>query len=100
MRIVGGFWAVRQRVNGAATLGHALEWMDELGWTGNFTSVANGAGSRERRGREFSDSEVYKIVEAMSWEHGRTSARGALFGNATSALMAGNDAITESLRQE
>lgn len=72
MRIVSGFWANRQRTNGEATLGHALEWMDELGWTGNFTSVANGAGSRERRGREFSDSEVYKIVEAMSWEHGRT----------------------------
>ncbi|SFR02601.1 hypothetical protein SAMN04488564_102142 [Lentzea waywayandensis] len=73
VRVVGGFWAVRQRVNGEATLGHALEWMDELGWTGNFTSVANGAGSRERRGREFSDSEVYKIVEAMSWEHGRSA---------------------------
>lgn len=72
VRITGGFWAPRQRVNGEATLGHALEWMDELGWTGNFTSVGNGSGSRERKGREFSDSEVYKIVEAMSWEHGRS----------------------------
>lgn len=70
VRVVGGFWAERQRVNGAATLNHALEWMDELGWIGNFT--ANGADARERKGREFSDSEVYKIMEAMSWEHGRS----------------------------
>ncbi|WP_030468469.1 glycoside hydrolase family 127 protein [Lentzea aerocolonigenes] len=76
VRITGGFWKIRQHVNGEATLGHALEWMDELGWTGNFTTVANGAGSRERKGREFSDSEVYKIVEAMSWEHGRSPAAG------------------------
>ncbi|NKE59431.1 glycoside hydrolase family 127 protein [Lentzea sp. PSKA42] len=73
VRITGGFWAKRQQVNGEATLGHALAWMDELGWTGNFTTVANGAGSPVRKGREFSDSEVYKIVEAMSWEHGRSA---------------------------
>ncbi|GAA3673363.1 glycoside hydrolase family 127 protein [Lentzea roselyniae] len=72
MRITGGFWAERQRVNGSVTLWHALGWMDELGWTGNFAAVGNGAGSRERKGREFSDSEVYKITEAMSWEHGRS----------------------------
>jgi multiple sugar transport system substrate-binding protein len=29
-----------------------------------------------------------------------TAVRGALFGNATSALLAGNEAITKSLRQE
>ncbi|MEV6236562.1 beta-L-arabinofuranosidase domain-containing protein [Lentzea sp. NPDC051838] len=72
MRVVGGFWAERQRVNGEETLGHALHWMDRLGWTTNFTVAASGAESRERKGREFSDSEVYKIVEAMSWEHGRS----------------------------
>ncbi|MEU0877436.1 beta-L-arabinofuranosidase domain-containing protein [Lentzea sp. NPDC005914] len=71
VRITGGFWAERQRVNGEATLGHALDWMDRLGWTGNFTAAANGEQSPDRKGREFSDSEVYKIVEAMSWEHGR-----------------------------
>ncbi|WP_231114440.1 glycoside hydrolase family 127 protein [Lentzea aerocolonigenes] len=71
VRITGGFWAIRQQVNGEATLGHALDWMDRLGWTGNFTAAANGVESRERKGREFADSEVYKIVEAMSWEQGR-----------------------------
>ncbi|GHH40229.1 glycoside hydrolase family 127 protein [Lentzea cavernae] len=72
VRVTGGFWASRQRVNGEQTLAHALEWMDSLGWTANFATVATGSGSRERKGREFSDSEVYKIVEAMSWEHGRS----------------------------
>jgi uncharacterized protein len=71
VRITGGFWATRQQVNGEMTLGHAVDWMDRLGWTGNFTAAANGTGSRERKGWEFTDSEVYKIVEAMSWEHGR-----------------------------
>src|SRR5688572_606626 len=85
VRITGGFWATRQQVNGESTLRHALDWMDQLGWTGNFTAAANGAGSRERKGREFSDSEVYKIVEAMSWEHGRSPDAG---------LDAGIDALT------
>ena len=35
--------------------------MDRLGWTGNFTDRRRGAGSPDRRGREFSDSEVYKL---------------------------------------
>ncbi|MDX3663149.1 glycoside hydrolase family 127 protein [Streptomyces sp. ID05-26A] len=72
VRVTGGFWGARQRVNGEQTLVHALEWMDALGWTGNFATVGTGWGSLERKGREFSDSEVYKLVEAMSWEHGRS----------------------------
>ncbi|WP_435831759.1 glycoside hydrolase family 127 protein [Catellatospora methionotrophica] len=70
VRITGGFWAQRQETNSRATLDHGREWMDKLGWTGNFTAEA-GRGSAERRGREFSDSEVYKLIEAMSWETGR-----------------------------
>ncbi|WP_034593392.1 glycoside hydrolase family 127 protein [Hamadaea tsunoensis] len=71
-RITGGFWADRQRLIGTATLDHGRQWMDKLGWTGNFVRAAQGAaGGVDRRGREFSDSEVYKLVEAMSWESGR-----------------------------
>jgi DUF1680 family protein len=70
VRITGGFWAQRQATNSRATLDHGREWMDKLGWTGNFTAEV-GRGSAERRGREFSDSEVYKLIEAMSWETGR-----------------------------
>ncbi|MEV0608782.1 beta-L-arabinofuranosidase domain-containing protein [Polymorphospora rubra] len=69
VRLTGGFWSARQQVNGAATLAHGRSWMDRLGWTGNFT--ADGTGSVDRRGRQFSDSEVYKLIEAMAWELGR-----------------------------
>ncbi|MGH3994178.1 MAG: beta-L-arabinofuranosidase domain-containing protein, partial [Pseudonocardiaceae bacterium] len=76
VRISGGFWGRRQQVNGEATLDHGRGWMDKLGWTGHFVAAAgraSGGGEPvERRGREFSDSEVYKLVEAMAWEIGRT----------------------------
>lgn len=72
VRLTGGFWARRQQVNGQATLEHARGWMDQLGWVGNFAVAREGRGSRVRRGRQFSDSEVYKLVEAMAWEYGRT----------------------------
>ncbi|GHJ44309.1 hypothetical protein Cs7R123_16510 [Catellatospora sp. TT07R-123] len=92
VRITGGFWAQRQQVNGRQTLDHHREWLDKLGWTGNFTAEA-GQGSRERRGREFSDSEVYKLVEAMSWETGRVAdpARDAQLDELT-AMIAGAQA--------
>ncbi|MER5267308.1 beta-L-arabinofuranosidase domain-containing protein [Actinosynnema sp. NPDC002837] len=76
VRITGGFWRARQDVNATATIPHARSWMDRLGWTGNFAGPD--AGSATRRGREFTDSEVYKLLEAMSWEVGRTGAPGAL----------------------
>jgi DUF1680 family protein len=74
-RITGGFWAARQRTNGEATLDHGRFWMDKLGWTGNFTAGPGGEAA-ERSGREFSDSEVYKLIEAMSWETGRRADAG------------------------
>ncbi|WP_344511102.1 glycoside hydrolase family 127 protein [Dactylosporangium maewongense] len=66
VRITGGFWAQRQAVNGTATIEHCRTWLDRLGWTGNFATT--GTGTERRRGREFSDSEIYKHVEAMCWE--------------------------------
>ncbi|WP_233159791.1 glycoside hydrolase family 127 protein [Actinophytocola xanthii] len=74
VRLTGGFWAGRQEVNGTATLDHGRAWMDKLGWTGHFETTARGltAEPGERRGREFTDSEVYKLMEAMAWEIGRT----------------------------
>jgi hypothetical protein len=71
VRITGGFWGERQRVNGDATLEHGLLWMDKLGWLANFGLAVEERDGVDRRGREFSDSEVYKLVEAMCWEQGR-----------------------------
>ncbi|ROP43173.1 glycoside hydrolase family 127 protein [Pseudokineococcus lusitanus] len=72
VRVTGGRWARRQDVNARATLAHVEHWLEREGWLGNFDAAVEGRLPHDRRGREFSDSEVYKLLEALSWEHGRT----------------------------
>ncbi len=72
VRITGGFWGRRQQVNGSATLAHIESRLESEGWLPNFDLAATGALPDGRRGREFSDSEVYKYLEALAWEIGRT----------------------------
>lgn len=69
--ITGGFWHHRQEVNGTNTLRHIEGWLEREGWLGNFDLAASGRLPEGRRGREFSDSEVYKYLEAVAWEIGR-----------------------------
>ncbi|KAA9084127.1 glycoside hydrolase family 127 protein [Microbacterium radiodurans] len=73
VRITGGFWGERQRVNAAHTLDHVLGRLESEGWLPNFDLAAEGALPRGRRGREFADSEIYKYLEAAAWEIGRSS---------------------------
>lgn len=70
VRITGGFWADRQQVNASATLRHILAWTTKLGWLENFSRTARGDGTHH--GREFSDSEIYKLLEALAWESARS----------------------------
>ncbi len=72
VRLDGGFWGALQETNARATLAHCLEWMERLGWVANFDRVAAGSTGGDRPGWQFSDSEVYKLLEALAWEHGRT----------------------------
>lgn len=72
VRITGGFWGHRQQVNGSASLPHIEHWDEREGWLANFDLAAAGRLPEGRRGREFSDSEVYKLLEAMAWEVART----------------------------
>lgn len=72
VRITGGFWAQRQSVNRATTLDHIEHWLEREGWLANFDLAAAGALPAGRRGREFSDSEIYKYLEALAWELGRS----------------------------
>nr|WP_255429945.1 beta-L-arabinofuranosidase domain-containing protein [Streptomonospora sp. PA3] len=67
-----GFWRRMQRTNTRTTLRHCLDWMEHLGWTANFDRVAQGATGGPRPGWQFSDSEIYKLLEALAWEYGRT----------------------------
>ena len=61
-----GFWGERQALNADAIIPHAVSWVERLGWLENLQTA--GAGGRyEHRGREFADSEIYKLIEAMSW---------------------------------
>ncbi|MBE8470381.1 glycoside hydrolase family 127 protein [Streptomyces justiciae] len=70
VRISGGFWARRRHVNATATLDHCRDWEERVGWTGNFKAAVEGRIQHDRRGREFADSDVYKLLEAMAWERG------------------------------
>ncbi|AXL13265.1 glycoside hydrolase family 127 protein [Microbacterium foliorum] len=72
--ITGGFWGERQAVNGSATLAHIESRLESEGWLPNFDLAAAGSLPAGRRGREFSDSEIYKYLEALAWEIGRTDA--------------------------
>lgn len=71
-RITGGFWGERQQVNAANTLSHVRGRLESEGWLPNFDRAAAGTLPEGRRGREFSDSEVYKYLEAAAWEIGRS----------------------------
>lgn len=70
VRLNGGFWGDRQRLNTEAIIPHAAEWMERLGWTSNLTD-AHRSDKYEHRGREFADSEIYKLIEAISWDAAR-----------------------------
>ena len=76
VKITGGFWGERQRVNGSATLPHIEHWLEREGWLGNFDLAAAGTLPEGRRGREFADSEIYKYLEAVAWEIGRVGGAG------------------------
>ncbi len=70
-RITGGFWKRLQDLNRNATLPHEVSWINKFGAVGNFDAVQQGRIAKNRVGREFADSDVYKVIEALSWEEGR-----------------------------
>jgi len=75
IRLTDGFWAEKQALNADVVLRHCEDWMERIGWTGNFDRAAAGLSDPgtpwEHSGIEFVDSEVYKLLEGMAWELGR-----------------------------
>jgi uncharacterized protein len=61
VRITGGFWGARQELNASVLLPHCYSWESRLGWIDNFRHPEAEAG------REFADSDVYKMVEGFAW---------------------------------
>jgi len=60
-----GAW---QAVNRAATIPHCIRQLAETGTLDNLRRKA-GEFAGPRRGMRFSDSDVYKTLEAIGWEH-------------------------------
>jgi hypothetical protein len=77
VEITGGFWADRQQVNSTATIAHCHDWMERLGWVGNFRAAVEGRLPDDRKGVVFTDSDVYKLMEAAAWETGRSGSSDA-----------------------
>jgi hypothetical protein len=71
VRLTGGFWGERQRLNATAILPHCQKWVERRGAVDNLRG-------RPYRGREFADSDVYKLLEALAWESGRRGGDGRL----------------------
>src|SRR5438477_6961097 len=67
VRIRGGLLADRQRVNREVTIPHGAEQLERAGTLENLR-IAAGRSTRARRGMVFSDSDVYKWLEAVAWE--------------------------------
>lgn len=73
VEILGGYWAQKQQINHDNMIAHSEYWLERLGWIKNFDIAGSGGDiANLREGREFSDSETYKLLEAMAWEIGRT----------------------------
>jgi DUF1680 family protein len=67
VRILGGLLGDRQRVNGEVTIPHGAEQLERAGTLENLR-VAAGLSQGGHRGMVFSDSDVYKWLEALAWE--------------------------------
>lgn len=74
VNLIGGFWADAQRLNRDSIIPHCDSSLERVGWLHNFQALVDGTLATERRGREFSDSEIYKTLEAMLWEDAREGA--------------------------
>jgi DUF1680 family protein len=69
--ITGGFWAEKQTLNREAIIPHCDHSLERVGWVENFRAALRGTLETERVGRLFTDSEIYKTMEAMAWENAR-----------------------------
>jgi uncharacterized protein len=72
VRLESGLLHDRQVINRNVTLLHGAQELEAAGTLQNFR-IAAGLATGERRGMVFSDSDVYKFLEALAWETGRVA---------------------------
>jgi uncharacterized protein len=70
VRLASGLLRERQMLNRHVTLLHGAHELEAAGTLENFR-IAAGLAHGKRRGVVFSDSDVYKFLEALAWEIGR-----------------------------
>lgn len=70
VRFTGGFWAARQAVNRERALPHGLRMLETAGNLDNLR-IAAGRAKGQYRGPYFMDSDVYKWLEAASYDVAR-----------------------------
>jgi len=68
----GGFWGDRQELNSTRFLPHCYAWIKRMGWVDAFREAAEGKPTVDRKGKSFTDADVYKYVEGLIWEAART----------------------------
>ena len=73
VELTGGFWAEWQRLNREVTMPHALGWLERDGSVDNLRRIRGADRTGPHRGFWFSDSDVYKVLEGLSWEMGRAA---------------------------
>ena len=66
----GGFWGNLQHLNAETVIPHCLQWIRRVGTVDNFMPPQRRP-KPERRGVLFTDSDAYKVAEALAWEVGR-----------------------------
>ncbi|WP_336217106.1 glycoside hydrolase family 127 protein [Nonomuraea sp. LPB2021202275-12-8] len=77
VEILGGFWALRQRLNREKTILHGFGRLQQHGALGNLRLAAGGPGRYQAEADSggttfpFLDSDVYKWLEAVGWELAR-----------------------------
>ena len=69
--VTGGFFGEWQRRNREVTTPHALSWLERDGSVDNLRRVGDHSRPGPHRGMWFSDSDVYKVLEAIGWDLGR-----------------------------
>ncbi|MGH9107747.1 MAG: glycoside hydrolase family 127 protein [Acidimicrobiales bacterium] len=67
VRLQGGFWGERQQLNREVTIPHGIEMLEEWGSLDNLR-VAAGESRKDYHLPLFTDSDVYKLLEAIAWD--------------------------------
>ena len=93
VKIVGGFWGARQRLNREVTIPYGMKMLEQSGTIENFR-IAAGTSQAEYQMPLFRDSDLYKVLEAIAWEraHGPQPEQERFFSASVEQIEAAQEA--------